>query len=235
MVASVSVGPGDLFLRIVVLVALLVGGVVATAETHAWWTLVLALVGLVIAAGAVVVSVQAMLGRDADAQPSSPSRARVAALTALAAVALILAVALPDDQSAADSTSRPTAAAATQTVRDFLASAMLEDNAYAACQYLTLTAQEEVARSAGSDETCRDALTATPPSFAGVHSEGALRALDVRATVVGHSTADVTVHRPGHRAVTFVLHRTTGADSMAFAAPSAAWRIASGAAGVLRS
>jgi phosphatidylglycerophosphate synthase len=198
MVSSVSVGPGNLFLRIVVLIALLVGGVVAMAETHAWWTLVLALAGLVIAAGAVAVSVQAMLRRDVDTEPSAPSSTRVTALTALAAVALILAVALPDGQSAADSTTSPTAAAASRTVRDFLASAVLEDNAYAACQYLTVTAQEQVARMAGNHQTCRDALSATQPSFAAIHSEGALRALDVRAMVVGHSTADVTVHRPGH-------------------------------------
>ncbi len=37
-----SVGPGDLLLRIVVLVALLVGAIVATAQTQAWWTLALA-------------------------------------------------------------------------------------------------------------------------------------------------------------------------------------------------
>jgi hypothetical protein len=69
-----SVGPGDLLLRIVVLLALLVGGVVATAETHAWWTLALAVAGLLIAAGGIAVTVGAMLGSDVDAQPSAPGR-----------------------------------------------------------------------------------------------------------------------------------------------------------------
>jgi hypothetical protein len=230
-----SVGPGDLLLRIVVLVALLVGGIVATAQTRAWWTLALAVAGLVLAAGAISLTVQAMLGRDVDARPSAPGRARVAALVALAAVALVLAVVIPDDDSAAGSTTSPTAAAATQTVRDFLAGAVLEDSPYAACQYLTLSEQEAVARIAGDGQTCRDALTARPPSFAGIRSEGALRALDLRAEVVGHATADVTVDRARHAPVTFVLRRTTPADSLAFAAPPGAWRIASGAIGVLRS
>jgi hypothetical protein len=230
-----SLGPGDLLLRIVVLVALLVGAVVATAQSHAWWTLALAVAGLVLAAGAIALTVQAMLGRDVDARPSAPGRARVAALVALAAVALVPAVVIPKDDSAGDSTTSPTAAAATQTVRDFLAGAVLEDSPYAACQYLTLSEQDAVARIAGDGQTCRDALTARPPSFAGIHSEGALRALDLRAAVVGHATADVTVDRPRHAPVTFVLRRTTPADSLAFAAPSATWRIASGAIGVLRS
>jgi hypothetical protein len=230
-----SVGPGDLLLRIVVLVALLVGGIVATAQTRAWWTLALAVAGLVFAAGAVALTVQAMLGRDVEAQPSAPSRARGAALVALAAVALVLAVAIPDDDSAAASTTSPTAAAATRTVRDFLASAVLEDSPYATCQYLTLSEQETVARIAGGGQTCRDALTARPPSFAGIHSEGGLRALDLRGEVVGRATADVTVDRPGGAPVSFVLRRTTPADSLAFAAPAGAWRIASGAIAVLRS
>jgi hypothetical protein len=234
MLLLMSVGPGELLFRIVVLGALLVGGVVATAQTHAWWTLALAVAGLVLAAGAVTISVQGMLTRGDDAEPSAPSRSRVAALCTLAAVALVLAVALPDDQAAADSTTRPTAAAATQTVRDFLATAVLEDNAYAACQYLTIAEQEEVARVAGGAQTCRDVLAASPPSFDGIRSEGALDALDPRAVVIGGSRADVTVARPGYPAVTFDLRRASGADALAFGAPSAAWRIASGVTSALR-
>jgi hypothetical protein len=86
-------------------------------------------------------------------------------------VALVLAVALPDDQAAADSTSRPTAAAA---------------------------------------------------ALDGIQSEGAPDALDPRAVVVGGSRADVTVARHGYPAVTFVLRRASGADALAFGAPSAA-------------
>ena len=45
----------------------------------------------------------------------------------------------------------------------------------------------------------------------------------------------MTVDRPRNAPITFVLRRTTPADSLAFAAPPGAWRIASGAIGVLRS
>jgi hypothetical protein len=234
MVVSMSVGPGELMFRIVILIALLVGSVVATAQTHAWWTLALAVAGLVLAAGGVLISVQDMLRRGDDAEPSAPIRGRVAALAVLAAVALVLAVALPDQQSAAASTTSPTASAASQTVRDFLATAVLEDNAYAACQYLTVSEQDVVARAAGADQTCRDAFVAAPPSFDGIQSEGALHALDARGVLVGASTADVTVDRRGYAPVTFVLRRATGADAVAFAAPPAAWRIASGVIRALR-
>jgi hypothetical protein len=222
-----SVGPGALLLRIVVLVALLVGAIVATAETHAVWTLALAVAGLVLAAIAMAASVAAMLGRDADARPSAPSRAWLGVLTALAAVALVLAVALPDDRAAADSTARPTAAAAAQTVRTFLATAVLDDDAYEACQYLTPAAQAQVARAAGAGQTCRDALTAAPPSFVAIRSEGELDALAVRAVVTAPSLAEATIARPGQPPVALVLRRATAADEAAYAAPQCAWRIAS--------
>jgi hypothetical protein len=141
--------------------------------------------------------------------------------------ALVLAVALPDDRAAADSTARPTAAAAAQTVRAFLATAVLDDDAYEACQYLTPAAQAQVARAAGAGQTCRDALSAAPPSFVAIRSEGELHALAVRAVVTAPALAKATIARPGQPPVALVLRRATAADEAAYAAPQCAWRIAS--------
>jgi hypothetical protein len=52
--------------------------------------------------------------------------------------------------------------------------------------------------------------------------------------VVGGSRADVRVARRGYAPVPFALQRASGADSLAFDAPSAAWRIASGVTSALR-
>jgi hypothetical protein len=147
---------------------------------------------------------------------------------------VVLALVLPIQDSAETSTAHATAGDAAQTVRDFLADAVLEDDAYAACQYLTPGAQQSVARMAGDDQTCRDALTATQPSLGAVHSEGALHALRLD-TVVRDGTASVTARPSGRGPVTFVLSRTTPADTAAYGAPSSAWRIADGATAVLRS
>jgi hypothetical protein len=231
--AAILGAVASLLLRIMALVAILVGAVVATAQTRAWWTVALAVAGLVLAAAAVGASLRGLLGRDADAEPEAWGRGRVAALTAVAAVAVVLAIALPVEDSAATSTARPSAAGAAQTVRDFLASAVLDDSAYSACQYLTPAAQQRVARMAGDGQTCRDALTATRPSFAGIQSEGALHALGLRAVARG-GTAYVTALPRDRRPVTFVLRRTTPMQAAGYEAPPAAWRIAGGATSVLR-
>jgi hypothetical protein len=223
--------PQRLLLDIVVLVAILVGGIVATAEADAWWTAAIAVAALVIAALGIALTVGAMLRAD-DASSLAPRRGRVAASAAVAAVAVVLAIVVPDEGSAATSTASPTAGAAAQTVRDFLATAVLDDDAYVACQYLTSSAQQSVARLAGNDQTCRDALSATQPSFGAVHSEGALHALRLD-TVVRNATADVTARPSGRQPVTFVLQRTTPAEASAYEAPSSAGRIADGATAVL--
>jgi hypothetical protein len=216
-----------LLLRIIAFVAVLVGAVVATARANAWWTVTLAVAGLVLAAAGVGASVRALLDHAEDARPEAPGGALVATLVGTAAVAVVLALTLGVEQSAATSTARPTAAAADQTVRDFLASAVLDHSAYPACQYLTVAEQQAVARLAGDGQTCRDALTATQPSFAGIGSEGALHALALHARV-GGDAAEVTA-----ASAAFVLQRTTPAEAAAYEAPPAAWRIAHGAAVVL--
>jgi hypothetical protein len=219
--------------RIIVLAAVVIGAVVATAKAGSWWTVALAVAALVLAAGGVAASVGTMLRAD-DAPQALPARRVGAAFAVVAVVAVALAIALPREESVAMSSTGPGARAAAQTVRDFLASAVLDDNAYAACEYLTPSAQQQVARLAGGDQTCRDALTATEPSFAGIGSEGALHALRLRA-VERDGSAFVTAVPRGRRPVTFLLPRTTGSEAAAFKAPPAAWRIAHGATAVLGS
>jgi hypothetical protein len=223
---------GDLLLRVVAFAALVVGGVVAAAEANAWWTIGLAIAGLGVTAAAVALTVQHMLGDGEDAGVALPSRLATAVPVGVAAVALVLAVALPDGESSAAGDTAATPAAAMRTVRLFLAQAVLDDNAYAACQYLTPGAATHLAETAGPDETCRDALMRDEPTFAGIQSSGQLRGVDLHA-VVHRGTADVTTVASGRPRVTFVLQPATAAEHQAFEAPPAGWRIASGEDAVL--
>jgi hypothetical protein len=220
-------GPGQLVLRVIALAGLLVVGVAATARTHAVAVLVVSVAGLVAAAAAIALSVDAMLRQDDRADVAEPYRGPVAALAAIAVATIVLAIALPVEESEAVSTSTPDAAGAAATVRAYLASAVLDGNGGAACQYLAPSEQQEVAMLAGAGETCRDALTATAPSFPGVHSEGSLHALHLRA-VVNDGIAFVT-----SGPVVFELRPATAAERDAYAAPPAAWRIVTGATAVL--
>jgi hypothetical protein len=220
-------GPGQLVLRCVALVALLVGGIVASALTHAWWLIVATIACLIAAAGAVAISVNAMLGQDDRTDAAEPYRGPVAALAAVVVIAVVLAVALPMEDSAAVSTAVPDATSAAATVSAFLAAAVLDGNAYAACQYLAPSEQQLVAALAGEGQSCRTALSATEPSLAGVHSEGSLHALPLRVAV-RNGSAFVASPR-----VMFVLRPATSAERSTFQAPSAAWRIVSGATALL--
>ncbi|HEY7618901.1 MAG TPA: hypothetical protein VH834_03970 [Solirubrobacteraceae bacterium] len=220
-------GPGQLLLRAISLTALIVGGIVATALTHAAWLLVGTVAGLIAAAVAVAMSVHAMLGQDDRTDAPEPYRGPVAALAAIGAVAVVLAIALPVEDSAAVATTVPDASAAAATVRAFLAAAVVDGNAYAACQYLAPSEQQQVAALAGDGQTCRSALAATEPSLAGIHSEGSLHALPMRVAV-RDGRAFVATPR-----VMFVLRPATSAETSAFQAPAASWRIASGAAALL--
>jgi hypothetical protein len=220
-------GPGQLVLRVVILVALLVGGLVATALTHASWMLPLTLAGLVAAAAAVAVSVNTMLGDDDRAEAPELYRGPVAALAGIVALAVGLAVALPIEDSQAVSANTPDAASAAATVRAFVASAVLDDNAYEACQYLAPSEQQQVAALAGYGQTCRAALLATQPSLEGVHSEGSLHALHIKV-IVRDGTAFVSTPT-----AVFVLRPATASEASAFQAPAAAWRIVGGATAVL--
>jgi len=221
-----------LLLRIMAFVALLIGAIVATARADAAWTVTLAVAGLVLAAAGVGMSLRGMLERADDATPEASGRGVVAALGSVAAVALALALTLPVADSSATSTAKPTAAAADRTVRDFLATAVLDDSAYPGCEYLTAAEQQRIAALAGDGQTCRAALLTTQPSFDGLQSEGSLHALPLHAVVHG-TVADVTARPHGRPPVTFVLQRTTPAEAAAYEAPPSAWRIARGAPAVL--
>ena len=221
-----------LLLRIMVFVAVLIGAVVATARADAAWTVTLAVVGLVVAAAGVGMSLRGLMEGADDATPEAPGRGLVAVLASVAAIAVVLALTLPVANSSATSTTRPTADAADQTLRDFLATAVLDDSAYPACQYLTAAEQQRVATLAGDGQSCRAALLATQPSFDAIHSEGSLHALPLHAVVHG-DTADVTARPHGRPPATFVLQRTTPAEAAAYEAPPSAWRVARGATAVL--
>jgi hypothetical protein len=222
----------SMFLRIVALIGILVGAVVSTAQARAWWTAALAVAGLIIAAGLIAASMRRLLGEDDDVESQEPGQRRFAALSIAAIAAVALAITLPVDESGAVSTVRPTGAAAAETVRNFLAAAVLDDNAYAACQYLTTAEQQHVAQLAGDGQTCRDALSATQPSFGGIQSEGALDALSLHV-VIRDGAANVTATPHGQAAAQFVLQRTTAAQAATFEAPPTAWGIADGATAVL--
>lgn len=224
----------QLLLDIVVLVALLVGAVVATAQVDAWWAVALAVAGLFAAACGIALVVATMLRDEAGAGPgpAARGRGRVLVTGAVAALAVGFAIALPHDDSVARTTTQPTAGDAAQTIRDFLADAVIDDDAYLACQYLSTGAQQRIERLAGDGQTCRAALNATRPSFAGIQSEGALRVLRLHAAL-RDGVAYVTARPRGRRAVVFVLRRTTSDEATSFEAPSSAWRIAQGELAVL--
>jgi hypothetical protein len=141
-------------------------------------------------------------------------------------------VLLPHSDARATATTPATPATAARAVRDFLADAVLEDNAYAACGYLTPAAQQHVTTLAGEGRACRTAVSATRPGFAGIQSEGDLRGLPLHATVRGRTALVRATPRSG-RPVTFVLQEATPGAGDAYRAPACAWRIAAGETAVL--
>jgi len=238
------IGPGGLLGRIIVLAAVIVACLVARAAAHAPALLVVAVAALV-AATAGIAQVAAVLLRDAgEGDEAAPERAapraatlargrRAGAATAgVALAAVALAIVLPHGDAGATATTPATAATADRTVRDFLGDAVLQNDSYDACQYLTQAAQARIARLAGEGESCRDALAATRPAFAGIASEQELRELPLHTTLRG-GAAIVRATPPAGGRATFVLRPATAAEIAAFRAPRCAWRIATGATAVL--
>src|SRR6476661_6726748 len=210
------IGPGGLLGRIIVLAAVIVACLVARAAAHAPALLVVAVAGLV-AATAGIAQVAAVLLRDAgEGDEAAPERAapraatlargrRTGAATAgVALAAVALAIVLPHGDAAATATTPATAATADRTVRDFLGDAVLQNDSYDACQYLTQAAQARIARLAGEGESCRDALAATRPAFAGIASEQGLRELPLHTTL-RDGAAIVRATPAAGRPATFVL------------------------------
>jgi hypothetical protein len=226
----------ELLLRVVVFAALMAAGAAAVLNADAWWTTGLAIAALAFATAGALLGLAALVGEPDASRPARRSRPVALILGALAVAGVVLAFTLPEHSKAARELAAPTAPAATETVRQFLEVAVVQDNAYLACQYLTPVGQRQVARVAGPvpSTTCREALTATHPAFRGVGSVGAVKALDVRAAVHG-DRATVTVSGNGAQPVTFGLRRATPAELDAYEAPQVPWRIDSGATAVIAS
>jgi hypothetical protein len=221
--------PLEFALRAMAFVAMAVAGVAVATATHAWWTTAFAFAGVAFAIAGILVSVGQLVDREAPGDPAR-GRGRAAVLAVLAVAMVVLAVTLPE-HAAARAPPAPVAQAQ-DTVLGFLTAAVLNDDAYLGCQYLTPAEQVRVARLAGRGATCQDAIVASRPTFAGVRSVAQLKALHLR-TVVRGDRADVIAQPPGGKPVTFVLRRATPAELNAFDAPQVPWRIDSGATALL--
>jgi hypothetical protein len=222
-------GPPELLLRAVLFMVIIITAVIVVITADAWWTSLLAAAGVAVGACGVVLIVLALLADEDDAAPkTSPSRTASVALGIVAVVLLVLTLVVPEHE-AKESTANTaaTAGSADETLRQFLLLAIVEDDAYPSCQYLTTGQQATLARAAGAT-SCRLALTGTSPSFDGVQNEADVNRLKIRVTVNGDRATAVVSGR-GRPPVTFTLARATPAEIEAFEAPSTPWRIASGA------
>ena len=221
----------QILMTTIVLLAVVVAGIIVIAVTRSFWGLALAVVAALLAAALITLRLVEIVD-DGDSKPEAgPTRRRAMGFGVFAAAVLILAIGLVDTVAAQQRTDPADAATATQTLRDFLTVGVLENNPYAACQYLTPAEQQAVARKGGQDQTCRDVLTANPPRLGTLSSPGQLHALHMHTVVRG--SARITLSGAGGAPRTFVLHRATPADYAAYQAPSAAWRVASGATSLL--
>jgi hypothetical protein len=238
------IGPGGLFGRIIVLAAVIVACLVVRAAAHAPAMLVVAVAALIVATAGIA-QVAAVLLRDADGSGEvAPEETAVRGATVargrrtgvavggVVVAAVAVAIVLPHGDAGATATTPATAATADRAVRDFLGDAVLQNDSYDACQYLTQAAQAQITRLAGDGQSCRDALAATRPAFAGIASEQGPRELPLRTALRG-GAAIVRATPPAGRPVTFVLRPATAAETAAFRAPVCAWRIATGATAVL--
>jgi hypothetical protein len=219
-------------LRAMIFVVGAMAAVAIATTTGAWWSTALALAAVAFTLTGIMLSLALLADGETDRDPAT-GRGRAIALAVVTAVALLLAVTLPG-HAGAQAAPAP-AAQAQETVREFLTAAVLNDDAYLACQYLTPAEQRRVARLAGRAATCQEAFIAAHPAFAGVRSITQLDALPLRTAVRG-DRAVVLAPRPQPAAgpVRFVLRRATRAELDAFHAPQVPWRIAAGATAILR-
>ena len=213
---------------VIVLAAVVIGGVVA--------------VGKFDDAGAVVIAGVAALGATATllivvrhelAETDAPAARRVLgvrrphAALGVASLALLAIAAYAASSDAHDtSTSPATVATAVRTVRDFVVAAGVDHNGEAACGFLTPAEQDRVGATAGSE--CRQALADGAPTPDGATSEAGVRGLPAKVSM-GDGRATVRLGT-GASAATFVLAPATFAEQGTFNAPASGWRIAAGAA-----
>jgi hypothetical protein len=219
--------PSNILVTAAALAAIVVGALVVLAVTDAATGLLLAIAALAVATTGIGIAIRSMLADQEGGPAVRPARRAPLVAAVVATATLAAAIVLPHEDAVAGDTSATDATGATQTLRNFLTAAALDDNAYAACQYLTAAEAARVAALAGQGQTCRAALIATPPSLPGVASPRSLRGLRLRTTVHGDRA---TIDAAGLR---FVLVRATAAERNGFAAPHAAWRVAAGATALL--
>lgn len=222
-------GPPELLLRAALFMLIVVAAVVVAIRADAWWTTALAAAGVAAGAGGVVLVALALLADEDDAEPETgPSRASSLGLAALAVVLLVAALVVPEHEARETTANRgATTRSAAETLRQFLLLALVEDDAYPSCRYLTVAEQAAIARLAGAT-SCRLALTSSSPSLDGVQDEADVDRLKIDVTMHG-GRATAIVSGRGRSPATFTLVRATPEEAEAFEAPSTPWRIASGA------
>jgi hypothetical protein len=160
--------------------------------------------------------------------PHRRLRPVVAGCAILATVVIATAILMGAHERDATSASQADAHSATVTVRRFLDSAVVDDDTYLACQYLTPAAQARLAGLQGAAATCSDVLASSPPTLFNLSSAGAVARLSLRTTVHG-PTAEVVATHSGQAPVTFVLHLTSADERYVYGSPPTAWRIVTGA------
>lgn len=168
---------------------------------------------------------------DGDATRPVPPRSLrlvIAGCAILTTLVIATAIVVAGHERGATSATQANAHSATLTVRRFLVSAVVDDNTYQACQYLTPSAQARLAGLQGAAATCPDILASSPPTLFNLSSEGAVGRLSLRTTVHG-PTAEVVAATSGQAPVTFVLHLTSADERYIYGSPPTAWRIAAGA------
>ena len=235
-------GPGRLFARIVLFAAGLVLLIVVSAAAHVPGLPVVTVLAL-LATTAGVAHAGSVLLRDTEGDGkagderavamAARDRRLVGGVAAGFAVTAAIAITLAHGDAAATAMTPATATTATRTVRAFLTDAVVLNDAYDACQYLSAPAQQQVSNVAGEGRTCREAFTASRPGFDGIDTDSGVRALQMHTTLE-HGIARVTAVSPsGSRSTTFVLRPATPADAGSYRPPVCAWRIVQGATAVL--
>jgi hypothetical protein len=123
---------------------------------------------------------------------------------------------------------RPAAETSPQTtVRDFLSSAVVDNNGSVACAYLTARGRESFERHlAGPDCTTFFGSARLTLGGLALNSDRRLGMVTYTATAQGGNRLVRVSH--GGQSVSFVLRRANGPEAGEFQAPPTPWRIASG-------
>jgi hypothetical protein len=218
-------------LRALIFVVAAMAAVAVLTTTDSWWATALALAAVAFTVTGVLLSLALLADGRTDGDPAT-GRGTAIALGVVTAVALLLVVVLPSD--AAAPTAPSPAEQAQATVRQFLVAAVLNNDAYLSCEYLTPAERRRVARASGPAKTCQEAFVAAHPGFPALTSVTAVDALSMRTTVNGdRAVVLVPRQQPLRAPLRFGLRRATTAELNEFHAPQVPWRIASGATAIV--